>query len=336
MALLKRLNSKVKSVDNTGFGSNSSMYGGRLFNKDGSPNLKKTGIPFLERISWYHTMLEMSRVKFLFIIFLTYLVINIFFAIVYLAVGIEKLSGMSVETPLEKFGEAFFFSAQTFTTVGYGRLSPTGFLMSFIASSEALIGLLSFAVATGLMYGRFSRPQAFVKFSENAVLAPFKDIVAVMFRMVPYKNNNLSEAEVKMMIAMTMEENGAVTNKFFPLSLEISKVNSMPLNWTVVHPISEASPFYGLSKEDLVNANAEILVFFQAFDDTFSSTVMDRTSYRAEEIIFGAKFNSMYYKDAKHGRTVLDVSLLNSFQEVDISFTNMIKISENPAKTATA
>ncbi len=336
MALLKKINSKIKSLDNTGFGSNSNMYGGRFFKKDGTPNLRKTGIPFLERISWYHTMLQMSRAKFLFVIFSTYLIINLFFAIVYLLIGVEKLSGMLAETPAEKFGEAFFFSAQTFTTVGYGRLSPTGFVLSFIASFEALVGLLSFAVATGLMYGRFSRPQAFVKFSQNAVIAPYRDTIAFMFRLAPYKNNHLSEAEVKLNIAMILEENGVVSNKFFPLQTEIEKVNALSLNWTLVHPINESSPFYGLSKEDLLNAKAEILVFFKAFDDTFSNTVMDRSSYKTEEIIFGAKFNSMYHRDEKNGTTVLNMSLLNSYQPADISFTTMIKLPGNTVASVTA
>ncbi|CAN5699932.1 ion channel [soil metagenome] len=336
MALLKRINNKAKPVDNTGFGTNSSMYGGRFFKKDGRPNLRKTGIPFLERVSWYHTMLQLPRWKFLLLIFVGYLIINIFFASVYLLIGIDKLSGVIAETYTEKLGEAFFFSAQTFTTVGYGRLSPTGFLMSFIASSEALVGLLSFAVATGLLYGRFSQPQAYLKFSHNAIIAPYKNTIALMFRVAPYKNNNLSDAEVKSTLGMMIEENGKTANKFYPLSLEIDKVNSLSLNWTIVHPINETSPFYGLSKEDLINASAEVLVFLKAFDDSFSNTVMDRASYRYDEIVFGAAFDSMYHRDEKHGTTILDLGLLNSFHAADISFSDMIKLNDNTVETATA
>lgn len=336
MALLKRINNKVKPVDNTGLGANSDMYGGRFFKKDGTPNLRKVGLPFFERISWYHTMLQMSRWKFLLVIFVSYLVINLVFASIYLIVGVDKLSGIVVESPIEKIGEAFFFSAQTFTTVGYGRLSPTGFLMSFIASSEALIGLLSFAVATGLLYGRFSRPQAYLRFSHNAIIAPYRDTIALMLRLAPYKNNNLSDAEVKLTLGMIIEEDNKIRNKFYPLPVEYDKVNSLSLNWTVVHPIDENSPFYGLSREDLINAKAEVIVFLKAFDDSFSNTVMDRTSYRSDEIIFGAAFNSMYHRDEKHGSTILDLSLLNSYRTADISFSNMIKPTGNSQETATA
>jgi inward rectifier potassium channel len=320
MALLKRINNRAKTDDNTGFGTNSNMYGGRFFNKDGTPDLYKTGIPWLERNSWYHTLLQMNRWQFLLTIFATYLLINLFFAIIYLVVGIDKLAGMTVETPLEKFGEAFFFSAQTFTTVGYGRLAPTGFLMSFISSTEALIGLLSFALATGLLYGRFSRPQAFIKFSQNALVSPYKETIAVMFRMTPYKNNHLTEAEVKVNLALMVDIDGKMMNKFYPLKLELEKVNAMSLSWTVVHPVDEESPFFGLSKEELQTSRAEVLVFVKAFDDTFSNTVVARSSYTANEFVFGAKFTPMYHRDEKRGKTVLEIDKLNDHEKVDISW----------------
>lgn len=335
MAFLKRINGKAQSVSNSGFGTNRSMYGGRFFNKDGHANLKKTGQGFFEGISWYHTMLELSRKKFLAIIFIAYLSINLLFAIIYLLIGLENINGMIANTPMEKFGEAYFFSAQTFTTVGYGRLSPTGFLMSFLASFEALIGLLSFALATGLFYGRFSRPRAFMKYSQVGIMAPFKDSVAFMFRMAPYKNNDLSDAEVKLTLALTLEEDGKAINKFFPLKLEFDKVNALSLNWTVVHPIDENSAFYSLSKNDLIAAKAEVLVFLKAFDDTFSTTVSDRTSYRAEEIEFGAKFVPMYERDEKKGTTILEMAKLSHTIAADISFTNMLKLApQNDLLTA--
>lgn len=319
MSLRNRINIKAKTDENTGFGTNSSMYGGRFLNKDGSPDIRKTGISWIDSNSWYHTLLQMPRLKFLLVIFLTYVLINLCFAIIYLMIGVDKLAGMAVEKPIEKFGEAFFFSAQTFTTVGYGRLSPTGFAMSFVASTEALIGLLSFAVATGLLYGRFSRPQAFLRFSHNALMAPYKQTNAVMFRMAPYKNNQLTDAEVKLNLAMMVEENGKKVNKFYPLDLELERINSLTLSWTLVHPINENSPFYGLSKEDLINSHAEILVFVKAFDDTFSNTVVARTSYRIEEFIFGAKFIPMYKRDDRRGTTVLEMDKLNAYDLIELN-----------------
>jgi inward rectifier potassium channel len=105
---------------------------------------------------------------------------------------------------------------QTFTTVGYGHVSPRGFLTSFIAAVEALSGLFSFAIATGLFYGRFSQPKAHLLFSSNALIAPYKEGTALMLRFYPYKNVNLSDAEARVTLGMHVEENGQKVNKFLP------------------------------------------------------------------------------------------------------------------------
>ena len=191
MALLDRLNSKAKSLANTGFGTSSSSIGGRFINKDGSANVSKKGIGFLEKISWYHTMLNLPTWKFLSILLLFYMAINFLFAILYFGIGIEHLNGIgSSDSEWVQFGQAYFFSAQTFTTVGYGHISPSGFYASALSSAEALIGLLSFAIATGLFFGRFSKPSIFLKFSYNAIIAPYKEGTALMFRLAPFKNTN--------------------------------------------------------------------------------------------------------------------------------------------------
>ncbi len=319
MALLRKINTKAKTADNTGFGVNTADYGGRFVNKDGQPNIEKRGISLLERISWFHTMLAIPRWKFLLLIFLFFILINFIFACIYYFIGVEHLGGMVTTSKLEQFGEAFFFSAQTFTTVGYGRINPTGFIASTVAAMEALIGLLSFALVTGLLYGRFSKPKAYLKFSINALIAPFKDGIALMLRVAPFKNTNLSDAEVKLTLGMAVEENGKMVNRFFPLELELSKINALTLSWTIVHPITESSPLYQLTPADYATLQGEVLVFVKAFDDMFSNTVVARSSYTFSEFIVGAKFIPMYHSNTGNNGTVLDFDKLSIYNEMDIS-----------------
>jgi inward rectifier potassium channel len=321
MAIFKK-NINIKSELNTGFGTSSENSSGRFYDrKTGGANVTKKGIGFLNRYSWYHTMLAMRNGKFLLFLLLAYITINLLFAGIYYIIGIDHLAGVQQGSALRNFSEVFFFSAQTFTTVGYGRISPVGFMASAVSTFEAFLGLLSFALATGLFYGRFSRPRAFLKFSDNAVIAPFNGGSALMFRMAPYKNNFLSEAEVKVNLAMQVEENGKMMNRFFNLELELSKVNALSLSWTIVHPINEKSPIYNFTYDDLVNSKMEALVFVKAFDEIFSNTVVQRFSYIATEVIWGAKFKLMYHADKEKDTTVLDLDKLNSYEKVQLPAT---------------
>lgn len=313
MAMLKRFHN-MRSEDNTGFGSNSSNNSGRFFDrKSGAANVQKSGVSILNRFSWYHTMLGMKRGKFLLLLLLIYITVNLLFAGIYYSLGVEHLAGIERSHNLIEFSEVFFFSTQTFTTVGYGRISPTGFMTSAVATFEAFLGLLSFAIATGLFYGRFSRPQAFLKFSDNALVAPYKEGIALMFRMSPYKNNLLSEAEVKLTLAMRVEENGKLVNKFFSLPAEIDKLNYFSLSWTIVHAINEKSPLYGFTETDFLNTDLELMVFIKAFDEVFSNTVVARWSYITREFIWGARFTPMFHSSIDGSKTVLDISAINSF-----------------------
>ncbi len=126
MASIKRF-SNLQSENNTGFGASSSNNAGRFYNRSSGANVIKKGVNLLDRYSWYHTMLAMPRTKFLLLIFSIYIFINLVFAGIYYLIGIEHLTGVNVGSSMKSFSEVFFFSTQTFTTVGYGRISPTGY-----------------------------------------------------------------------------------------------------------------------------------------------------------------------------------------------------------------
>lgn len=316
---MNSINAKAKADKNTGFGTNASSYGGRFVNKNGKANVEKRGMHVLQRISWYHTMIDMPGWKFILIILSFYVAINFIFASIYYGIGIEHLNGISNSgSEWVKFGQAYFFSAQTFTTVGYGHISPSGFFASALSAAEALIGLLSFAIATGLFFGRFSKPTAFLKFSHNAVIAPYGEITGLMIRTTPFKNTNFTDAEAKMTLGMSVEENGKMTNKFYSLELELDRINALTLSWTLVHPITEDSPLYKFTKEDFKNTNGEILVFLKTFDDMFSNTVAARTSYTFDEVVYGAKFEPMYTRSTDNSRTILNLDKLNEFNSVTL------------------
>ncbi len=310
---------RLRDIDNTGFGPNSSVEGGRLINSDGSTNLHKRGIPIWERISLYHTLLRMKRSHFLLCIFLFYTSINLFFAVLYFLTGVEHLMGADgAKSFVDKFMEAFFFSSQTLTTVGYGRVSPLGMMTNSIASIESLVGILSFAVVTGLIYGRFSRPRAYLLFSPNIIVAPFKDGKALMFRLATYKNNHLTDVEANLTLALHEQENGKTVTKFYPLKLQLSKINSLALSWTVVHEINEESPLFHYKMEDVAATKMEVIVNIKAFDDHFSNIVQQRTSYTYHQVIYGAKFLPMFERAPGGDYTVLELNKINAHEMVQM------------------
>ena len=228
-----------------------------------------------------------------------------------------KIDKVGSSAEWQKIKELYFFSTETFTTVGYGRVNPVGDAANFVASIEAMSGFLSFAIATGLIYGRFSKPTAYLVFSEHALVAPYQDKTALMFRFVSYKDNHiLTNVDIKVNIGLKVQENGKEVYKYYDLSLERSHVESLPMNWTVVHPIDDGSPFAGFSVEDMKTADVELYVLVRGFDDVYSNMVLQRTSYTFDEIKFNKKFIPMYRESDDGKTTILELHKLNEYKEV--------------------
>lgn len=305
MSIRKGINPFSKTNNDTGFGTNASGYGGRFINRDGSFNLRKEGFSSWERFSVFHSMLNMSLWKFIAVIVAFFLSINLVYTLIYLLIGIDGFQGIIAKTLWQQFKEIYFFSTETFTTVGYGRVNPVGDEVNMTAAIEAMSGFLSFAVATGLIYGRFAKPKSHIVFSDYALVAPYKNKSALMFRLASYKDNhNLNDAEIKVNISLLVQENGTPAYRFYELELERAKVDTLMMNWTVVHPIDEKSPLQGLTAEDYKISDLEVYVIIRGYDDVYCTTVIQRTSYTFDEIKFNAKFIPMY-RESEDGRTTI-------------------------------
>jgi inward rectifier potassium channel len=316
MATNKRIIANLKSNADTGFGVSPDTQGGRFINKDGSYNVAKRGIPFYERISFFYKMLTMSSWRFLFFLIMFFAGINFLFAVCYFLMDDTQFTGVLPGGFIHHFFELYFFSVQTFTTVGYGRINPDGYFAGALSSVEAIIGLSSFALITGIWYGRFSRPRAYLRFSKQALIAPYRDKTGLMFRFVSYKeNHNLTNVEVIVTFGLT-ERNETAQFRFFQLPLERSRIDSLPMNWTIVHPIDEESPLYGFTEEELKATDAEVYVLVRGFDDVFSNTVLQRTSYRFDEIIFNAKFERMFYESEDDTTTIVEINKLHDYKKL--------------------
>jgi len=309
-----------KENKDTGFGASSENTGGRFLNKDGTMNMRRDGVTIFQKFSVYQAMLTMPLFKFISIIFIFYAAINLLFAGIYLAIGVEQLEGIKNVSLWQNFKQVFYFSTQTFTTVGYGRISPVGDAANIMSSIEALIGFLSFAIATGLIYGRFARPRAHIVFSDEAVIGPFHGHRGLMFQIASYKDKHtLTDVEIVINLGMYVTEaDKPPAYKFFRLDLERDKIESLVMNWTIVHPIDEKSPLHGFTAEDMKNADVELYVLVRGFDEVFSTVVQKRTSYTYNEILFNRKFSPMYRESEDGKTTILEMQKLNSHVEVKV------------------
>ncbi|MBK6362129.1 MAG: K+ channel, inward rectifier [Saprospiraceae bacterium] len=306
---------KEEKFNDLGLGSRPSAGRVRSLNKNGTFNFKRTGIPFLERVDFFHSLITMSWIKFFGIIFLGYILANLFFAGIYVLIGVEHLTGIEGNSKFDHFVEAFFFSSQTITTLGYGRVAPVGIQASTIAAIESMLGLLAFALATGLLYGRFSSPRANIQFSQHAVVAPFHEINGFMFRLINLKHSQLIEVEVT--LTLSMQKTNSETREFFTLDLERKKVIFFPASWTIVHPITDSSPLYRLTNDDFYNRDVEFIVLLKAFDESFSQTVYSRSSYKAHEINWGEKF--VYLINQEKGHLTVDVRRIDETEKAELN-----------------
>lgn len=304
----------AQPIKDPGLGSKYQPGEKRLLNPDGSFNVRKIGIPGNIRDT-YQWLIKMKWSRFFLLTFASIFTLNVFFAVAYVLIGNEHLVGDTEGDFLQNLSEAFFFSFQTFTTVGYGHIAPVGKLTNFIAVIESATGLMVFAIITGLLYGRFSRPSMRLLYSKNAIIAPYKDGWGLMFRTVNLRKSTLLEVEASVSMTIHRIENGQNKRKYFRLPLEIDYIEFFPASWTLVHPIDEKSPFNQLNIPNLEQEDIEIIVQLKAFDDTFSQKVHSRKSYLGSEIIVGARFKPAATVD-ENGELVIPLEDFHDFEQV--------------------
>jgi inward rectifier potassium channel len=243
-----------------------------------------------------------------------YVVVNVLFATLYWLAGSDALAG-AARAPLARFEDSLFFSVQTLATIGYGRLVPNTRIANILVALEALVGLLGFAILSGLLFARFTRPTAKIVFSRNAIIAPYDTGWALMFRLVNLRNHDLTDVRAVVSFARWVEENGSRRRQFDVLALERQSILFMPLHWVIVHPIDGRSPLHGLSRDSLAAADPEIVCLITADDETFAQTVHSKTSYDKADIVWGARFRDMYTSDVDH--VAIDLTRLHDLDRVD-------------------
>ena len=309
---------KRKPVSDPGLGQRfSKRTTQKIINDDGSFNVKRIGSGSFFNDA-YHYLLHLTWGKFTFLVLIFYAAANLLFACLYFLIGVDHLYGANNESTVDEFLSSFFFSVQTFTTVGYGGISPKGIGASAVAAFEALFGLMSFAFITGMLYGRFSKPTAKIFFSENALISPYNDDGrAVMFRIANKRKNELIETSATVLMMTVDKTKDGYSRDYTNLELEIDSIKFFPLNWTIVHPIDESSPLYGKGKDYFEDHDVEFLVLIKAFDDTFSQTVYARYSYKWDEVVWGAKYLRPFYLD-DDGKVVMDLADLNNYEKVSL------------------
>ena len=298
-----------------GFGS---VVGGahekRLLNRDGSFSSRRVGFSPLSYLNGYHALLTMTWPRFLGIVATAYLVLNAVFGFAFLLCGADGLGGLGDGGMGGHWQRAFFFSVETFATIGYGHVFPVGTAANWVVTVESLVSLLSVALMTGIVFARFSRPTAAVMFSDIAVIAPYQGTTGFMFRITNARSNQLMELEAKVLFSRL---DGA-GRRYDQLKLERTKVVFFPMSWTIVHPIVESSPLWGCTHDDLIDQDAEFLILMSGIDETFSQTVHARSSYKPEEIVFGKKFTNIYNPVAADGTITIDVSRLSEVEDAPL------------------
>jgi inward rectifier potassium channel len=248
----------------------------------------------------YHHLLTMPLAAFFGVMAAIYLTINTIFAIAYLVVGgVENMRPGS-------FADAFFFSAETISTVGYGEMEPRGVGAHLVVTAEGFVGIFNLALAAGLLVTRISRPTARVLFSERAVVTQHEGQQMLILRAANQRRNRIVEAEVSMnLLHWVTTKEGDRIRRFETMATVRSRTPVFMLTWQIMHPIDELSPLLAETPESLAAAEAQVVVVLKGLDETFAQTIHARAAYTPDQIVWGGRFVDIIGRD-EEGRQVID------------------------------
>ena len=251
----------------------------------------------------YHFLLVASWARVMLLVAATYLGLNATFALLFLAGG-DSITGAAPGS----FKDAFFFSVQSFSTIGYGVMSPKSAFASVLVTAEAFVGLVTVAMATGLMFAKFSRPTARVLFSDKMVVAPRNGRPTLMLRMANERGNDIIEASFRMTVLKPeVSPEGERMRRVHDLVLVRSDTPIFTLTFQAMHVLDAASPLHGATPAEVAGGDMRFIVTVTGHDATFGATIHARRIYHAEDVVWNARFADVL-SNGPDGRLVLDVS----------------------------
>jgi len=250
----------------------------------------------LMRAPWWLTLLSIAAMV---------LAINLLFALVYVSTG--GIAGARHGS----FADAFFFSVQTVGTIGYGAMYPQSLAAHLAVTAESIVSLVAVALATGLVFTKFSIPVAKLEFARNAVLYQQDGVRTLALRVANRRGNFIVEASVRMtLVRGETTREGVFFYRLHDLRLVRERYSMLGRSWTIFHRIEGDSPLRDLTPESLRGADVELIVSVNGTDGTTYQTLHSRHRYLPEEISFGARYADML-TPKPDGRVELDYSRLH-------------------------
>lgn len=292
---------------------------GRFLKANGRPNVRRVNQRTFGGLSIYQRLSVCPGWIFFLLVVSLYASLNLTFGTCYYLLGSASFHGIDNDSQFLKF---VFFSSQTLTTVGYGGIYPVGNLASALSAFEALMGLLLFALITGLLYSRFSKARLHLCFSQHALIGPYRNITALMFRFVNERFNELFDVSVHVTATWIDDSSGKPERKYRRLELEQDRIVNFYLNWTVCHPIIESSPIFNWTPEKFDQTDFELIINISAYDQLFGQSIRVSKSYKWNDLVFGKKFIPMYWM-ADDGVVEMDFQQLSHFGARESATVNL-------------